>query len=110
MGRTSKERMAKAQEQLKAISKEDHAKVKNIANIVRPLCSFIFKTPNDYGMTGWYDLVIRSDDGTPLEAWYTPAKGGESNKLIIFNHALLCPCVAPASRDTLANRGATMRQ
>ena len=26
-------------------------------------------------------------DGTPLEAWYIPAKG-ESNNLIIFNHAL----------------------
>lgn len=39
-------------------------------------------------MTGWHDLFIPSDDGTPLEAWYIPAKGGESNKLIIFNHAL----------------------
>jgi uncharacterized protein len=50
--------------------------------------SFIFKTPDDYGMTGCHDLVIPSDDGAPLEAWYIPAKGGESNKLIIFNHAL----------------------
>ena len=69
MGRISAERMAKAQEQLKTISKEDHAKVKAIANIVRPLRSFIFKTPDEYGMTGWYDLSIPSDDGTPLEAW-----------------------------------------
>jgi pimeloyl-ACP methyl ester carboxylesterase len=80
--------MAKAQEQLKSISPEDHAKVKAIANIVRPLRSFIFKTPDDYGMTGWHDLSIPSDDGAPLEAWYIPAKGGESDKLIIFNHAL----------------------
>ena len=50
--------------------------------------SFLFKTPDDYGMTGWHDLVIPADDGTSLEAWYIPAKGGESNKLIIFNHAL----------------------
>ncbi|HEY7388878.1 MAG TPA: alpha/beta hydrolase [Bryobacteraceae bacterium] len=80
--------MAKAQEQLKTISPEDHAKVKAIANIVRPLRSFIFKTPDEYGMTGWHDLSIPSDDSTSLEAWYIAAKGGESNKLIIFNHAL----------------------
>lgn len=88
MGRISAERMAKAEEQLRTISPEDLAKVRFMANIVRPLRSFIFKTPDDYGMSGWYDLVIPSDDGTPLEAWYIPAKGGESNKLIIFNHAL----------------------
>jgi uncharacterized protein len=88
MSRISPERLTKAQQQLKTISQEDHAKVKAIANIVRPLRSFIFKTPDDYGMTGWHDLHIPSDDGTPLEAWYIPAKGGESNKLIIFNHAL----------------------
>ena len=88
MGRISKERMAKAQEQLKTISSEDHAKVKYLANIVRSPRSFIFKTPDDSGVAGWQDLVVRSDDGTPLEAWYIPAKGGESNKLIIFNHAL----------------------
>jgi hypothetical protein len=61
---------------------------KLIANIVRPLRSFIFKTPDDYGMTGWHDLFIPTDDSTPLEAWYIPAKGSESNMLIIFNHAL----------------------
>lgn len=87
MGRISEERMAKAQEQLRTISPEDHAKVKSIANIVRPLRSFIFKTPDDHGITGWYDLAIPSDDGTPLEAWHIPAKS-KSNKLIIFNHAL----------------------
>jgi pimeloyl-ACP methyl ester carboxylesterase len=50
--------------------------------------SFIFKNPDEYGMEGWHDLSIPSDDGTPLEAWYIPAKGGESDKLVIFNHAL----------------------
>ena len=88
MDRMPKERLAKALEQLKTISPEDHAKVKGLAAIVQPMRSFLHKTPTDYGMTGWYDLVIPSDDGTPLEAWYIPAKGGESNKLIIFNHAL----------------------
>ncbi len=47
MSRMSKERMDKALEQLKTISQEDHAKVKNIANIVKPLRSVIFKTPDD---------------------------------------------------------------
>jgi len=80
--------MAKAEEQLKTISPEDLAKVRFMANIVRTPRSFLFKTPDDYGLTGWSDLSIPSDDGTPLEAWYIPAKGGESDKLIIFNHAL----------------------
>jgi hypothetical protein len=47
MSRISKERMEKALEQLKTISKEDYAKVKNLANIVRPLQSVLFKTPDD---------------------------------------------------------------
>lgn len=80
--------MATALEQEKTISQEDHAKVKALANMVKMPRSFIFKNPDEYGMKGWYDLSIPSDDGTPLEAWYIPAKGGESNKLIIFNHAL----------------------
>ncbi|ULA62970.1 MAG: Alpha/beta hydrolase [Nitrospira sp.] len=88
MGRISKERMDKALEQLKTISPEDYAKVKGMANIVKTPRSFLFKTPADYDLKGWRDLTIPSDDGTPLEAWYIPAKGGESNKLIIFNHAL----------------------
>jgi hypothetical protein len=88
MSRIPKERLEKAMEQLKVISKEDHAKVKGLANIVRPLRSVLHKTPNDYGMTGWKDFCFPSDDGTPLEGWYIPAKGGESDKLIIFNHAL----------------------
>jgi pimeloyl-ACP methyl ester carboxylesterase len=39
-------------------------------------------------MTEWRDIYFPSDDGTPLEGWYIPAKGGQSNKLVIFNHAL----------------------
>ncbi len=88
MSRMSKERMETAFKQLETISPEDYAKVQGLAAIVRPLRSVIHKTPDDYGMTGWHDLVIPSDDGVPLEAWYIPAKGGESNKLVIFNHAL----------------------
>ena len=88
MSRMSQERMEEAFQQLETISEEDYAKVKGLAEIVRPLRSVIHKTPDDYGITGWTDLVIPSDDGTPLEAWYIPAKGGESNKLVIFNHAL----------------------
>lgn len=84
----SKQRMQKALEQEKTISAEDHAKVKALANIVKSPRSFIFKNPDAYGMEGWHDLSIPSYDGTPLEAWYIPAKGGESDKLVIFNHAL----------------------
>lgn len=88
MSRMSQERMEKAQKQLKSISKKDHEKIKTLANIVRPLRSVLHKTPDDYGMTDWKDVYFPSDDGTPLEGWYIPANGGESDKLIIFNHAL----------------------
>jgi len=88
MSGLTRERREKALEQLKTISKEDYAKVKALAGMVKMPRSFLFKTPDEYGMTGWVDLSIPSDDGTPLEAWYIPAKGGESNKLVIFNHAL----------------------
>jgi pimeloyl-ACP methyl ester carboxylesterase len=88
MGRISDDRMAKALEQLESISQEDYAKVKGLAAIVKTPRSFIFKTPDEYGMEGWHDLTIPSYDGTPLEAWYIPAKGGESKRLVIFNHAL----------------------
>ncbi|WP_374033742.1 alpha/beta hydrolase family protein [Bdellovibrio bacteriovorus] len=84
----SNERMKKAQEQLKTISKENLEMVKAMAGMVKMPRSFLFKNPDTYGMTGWTDLTIPSDDGTPLAAWYIPAKGGESNKLVIFNHAL----------------------
>lgn len=88
MSRMPKDRLDKALKQLETISDEDHAKVKGMAEIVRPLRSFLFKTPDDYGMVGWTDLTIPSDDGVPLESWYIPAKGDESDKLVIFNHAL----------------------
>ncbi len=74
-----------------------------MANIFRPLRSVLFKTPDDYGMTGWRNIYFQSDDGIPLEGWYIPAKGGESDKLVIFNHAL--PCVVQVFRGTLASRG-----
>jgi hypothetical protein len=95
--------MEKALEQLKTISKEDYAKVKNLANIVRPLRSVLFKTPDDYGMTGWRNIYFQSDDGIPLEGWYIPAKGGESDKLIIL--IMLSRCVAQVFRGTLASPG-----
>ena len=88
MGRLPEERLQKALDQLQEISPGDHAKVKALAEIVRPLRSFIHKTPDDYGMTGWSDVIIPSEDGTPLEGWYIPAASRESDKLIIFNHAL----------------------
>lgn len=88
MSRMPQARLEKALEQIKTISEEDHAKVKGLAEIVRPLRSFLHKTPDDHGMTGWTDVVIPSEDGTPLEGWYIPATGGESDKLVIFNHAL----------------------
>ena len=88
MARMSAERIGKAHQQLETISKEDHAKVKALAAIVRPLRSVLHKTPDDHGMTGWRDVYFPSDDGVPLEGWYIPAKGGESDKLILFNHAL----------------------
>jgi hypothetical protein len=40
---------------------------------------------------GWHDLFIPSDDGTSLEAWHIPAKGGESNTLIQKPHAYRHP-------------------
>lgn len=87
MSRMPKERLEKAKQQLETISAEDYEKVKGLAQVCVPLRSFIFKTPEDEGMS-YEDLVIPSDDGVPLEAWYIPAKGGPSNKLVIFNHAL----------------------
>ena len=86
MARMTPERLAKALEQENTISTADHEKVKGLANIIRPLRSFIFKTPDEYGMQ-YQDLMIQSLDGTALEAWHIPAKE-KSDKLVIFNHAL----------------------
>jgi hypothetical protein len=85
--RISPERLEKALEQLKTITPEDHQKVKNLAAMVKSPRSVIFKTPAAHGMK-YEDVYIQSDDGTLLEGWYIPATGGESNKLVIFNHAL----------------------
>lgn len=78
----SPQQMQTALEQEKTISAEDHAIVKVLAGMVKMPRSFIFKNPDEYGMQGWHDLSIPSDDGAPLEAWYIPAKGGESDKLV----------------------------
>ena len=45
MGRISKERTDKALEQLKTISEPDHAMVKALAAIVKPLGSVLHKLP-----------------------------------------------------------------
>ncbi|KAL1611916.1 hypothetical protein SLS60_000139 [Paraconiothyrium brasiliense] len=71
------------------VPKEGHEKVKALAGMVKMPRSFLVKNPDDYDLEGWYELSIPSDDGTPLEAWYIPAKEPESNEFIIFNHALL---------------------
>jgi uncharacterized protein len=47
MSRMSKDRMEKALEQLKTISKDDYTKVKALAAIVKPLRSVLHKTPDD---------------------------------------------------------------
>lgn len=88
MSRMPEARMKTALLQRQKISEEDYQKVKSLADIVKPMRSILHKTPDDYGIENWTDLVIASDDGVPLESWYMPAKGGESDKLIIFNHAL----------------------
>ena len=88
MSRMPKERMERALEQQRAISKEDHAKVKALAAMVKPFRSVLHKTPDDHGMTEWRDIYFPSDDGTPLEGWYISATGGESDKLVLFNHPL----------------------
>ncbi len=48
----------------------------------------VHKTPADHGITKWEDIYFPSDDGTPLEGWYVPAVGGESDRLILLNHPM----------------------
>ncbi|MDG3583275.1 alpha/beta hydrolase family protein [Galbibacter pacificus] len=86
--RLSKERMENAVKQLNEISESDYEKVMGLVNVCKPFRSIIHKTPDDYGMTDWKDVFLKGIDGVPLDGWYIPAKGGESNKLVIFNHAL----------------------
>ena len=47
MSRISEDRMERALEQLKTISKEDYAKGKALAAIVKPLRSVLHKTPDE---------------------------------------------------------------
>ncbi|MEO1191006.1 MAG: alpha/beta hydrolase [Pseudomonadota bacterium] len=65
--------------------------------VVKALASFavkpafrtpVHKTPGDHGIESWEDIYFASDDGTPLEGWYVPAAGGESDKLIVMNHPM----------------------
>ncbi|MEZ6144118.1 MAG: hypothetical protein R3B91_01540 [Planctomycetaceae bacterium] len=54
-------------------------------------------------MKGWHDLVIPSDDGTPLEAWYIPADGGGKRQAGDLQSCIAdVPCWIP--QDTLASR------
>jgi len=48
----------------------------------------VHKTPADHGIDAWEDVYFQSDDGTPLEGWYVPTAGGESDKLIVMNHPM----------------------
>ncbi len=48
----------------------------------------VHKTPADHGIIDWEDVYFPSDDGVPLEAWYVPADGGETDKLIVMNHPM----------------------
>ena len=79
-----------------------------MVNVVRPFRSVLHKTPDDYAMTGWEDIYFPADDGVPLEGWYIPAKGGESDKLVILT--MRCRCAVQVFRGTLANHGALMTQ
>lgn len=87
--RISKENLEKAVEQLNNISAEDYEKVQGMVGVVkRDFRSILHKTPDDYGMQNWEDIFFPAADGVPLSGWYIPAAGGESDKLIIYNHAL----------------------
>lgn len=87
--RMSKEMMENAVDQMNKISEEDYAKIMGMVKVCkREWRSLLHKTPDDYGMKGWEDIYFQADDGVPLNGWYIPAKGGESDKLVIFNHAL----------------------
>ena len=48
----------------------------------------VHKTPGDHGLRDWDDIYFASDDGVPLEGWYVPADGGESDRLIVMNHPM----------------------
>ncbi|MEM1315741.1 MAG: alpha/beta hydrolase [Pseudomonadota bacterium] len=48
----------------------------------------VHKTPSDHGLREWEDVFFPSADGVPLEGWYVPAAGGETDKLIVMNHPM----------------------
>ncbi|MGJ0516244.1 MAG: hypothetical protein ACR65O_10940 [Methylomicrobium sp.] len=77
MGRLSEERIKKVLEQFKSLSEEDHAKIKALAAVVKPIRSVLHKTPNHYGMSGWRDNYFPSDEGASLEGGYLSIKSGE---------------------------------
>lgn len=106
MSRISEERMEKALEQLKTISEEDYAKVKNLANIVRPLRSVLFKTPDDYGRRDGGISISNRMTAFPWKAGTSPLKAERatsSSSLIMLSR-----CVAQAFQDTLVSPGVCM--
>jgi len=72
------------------IPKDKRAIVKALASFaVKPAFRTpVHKTPADHGIEDWEDIYFQSDDGTPLEGWYVPAEGGESDELIVMNHPM----------------------
>ena len=98
MSRIPKERMEKALEQLKTISEEDYAKVKALAAIVKPLRSVLHKTPDDYGMTGWRDIISLRMTTFLWKAGTSPPR--EEKVTNWLSSITLCRCVAQVSRDT----------
>ncbi len=72
------------------IPEDKLAVVKYLAHFaVKPMFRTpVHKTPADHGIDVWEDVFFPSADGTPLEGWYVPAVGGESDRLIIMNHPM----------------------
>ncbi len=54
--------------------------------VTTPFRTPVHKTPAAHGVDRWDDVFFPSADGVPLEGWYVPAVGGESDRLIIMNH------------------------
>ena len=90
LNRMSKDSYQKALKQQETISTEQYNIVKQLAEFaVRPAFRTpVHKTPADHGIDSWEDIYFLSDDGIPLEGWYIPAVGGETDKLIIINHPM----------------------
>ncbi len=73
---------------ISAIPEDKLQAIKSLAAfaVTTPFRTPIHKTPADHGVDAWEDLYFPSADGVPLEAWYVPAVGGETDNLIIMNH------------------------